>query len=109
MSATFKQNGELIDYTNPSSSVGLDYGAVVDLDTRIGIVTADIAASGTGTLAVTGVYELPAINTAAFTLGQEVYWNGTALTGNGANLTPAGWCVAAKAETATVVSIKLIG
>ena len=110
MSSGFKYEGVNIPYTNPSSSVAIAYGSVVDLDTRIAIAAATIAASAAGNLVTEGVFEIAAINTAAFTVGESLYWNGTALTNDGTgNLTPAGWCVETKAETAALARVKLIG
>lgn len=106
---TYIRKGDVITYTNPSSSDAIVKGQVVGLTTRIGIAVEDIAASGTGALAVSGVWKFKAENDAAFTVGAALYWDATAheMTATNTSDTPAGWAVAPKAETATVCYVKI--
>ena len=108
---TYIRKGDVITYTNPSSSDAIEKGQVVSLTTRIGIAVEDIAASGTGALAVSGVWKFDAENDAAFTVGAALYWDVTAreitATDAGANEIAAGWAVAAKDGTATTCYVKI--
>lgn len=69
------QRGDALDYTPGSAKSA---GNVVVQDSLVGIVIADIAASGaqaTGSLAITGVYLVPKSNSQAFVAGASVYWD----------------------------------
>lgn len=109
--AIYKQPGKTITYTNPSAVAEIPYKTIIDLDTRVGIAAETIAAGGSGSVEVEGVYEFPAINTAAFDQGQELYWDAVAekITNDGTDNTPAGWAFAAKLQAGTTVSVKLKG
>lgn len=100
--------GVTIPYTNPNPAA-IAYGAVVDLDTRIGIAAETIAVGATGSLCVEGVHELPANNSLAFSVGEPLYWDPVAgeLTSNGVGLTPAGWCTAPKLLAGTTARVKI--
>ena len=106
--ATYVDTGEVILYTTVNA---VDKGDVVSLTTRIGIAAEDIAALGTGPVAVEGVYEAPANATLVISTGDAVYWdvddgnvNKTA-----ENNTPAGWAVEPCGNGDTTVKIKLLG
>lgn len=108
MSANFIQDGATITYTN-GGVAAIAYKDVVDLGTRIAVAAEAIAVGASGSISVVGVYELPAINTAEFAQGDEVFWDGVAgkLTNTPGDLSRAGWCVEAKAETGTTARIKI--
>jgi len=101
------QRGEILNYP---ASADIQYGAVVALSTRIGIAREEIASGDTGSVAVTGVWELPAVSGTAFTVGEALYWDATnsCLTTTSDSNTPAGWCFEAK-ESATTTAIVKIG
>lgn len=101
------QKGETIDYINPGAAIA--YGAVVNLGSRIGIAGEAIAVGATGSVHVTGVFELDAINNAAFAVGDTLYWDPVAL-----NLTnvavgniPAGWATETKLLASAVARVRL--
>ena len=101
------QNGETIDYKN-TGSTKIAYGDVVSLTTRIGVAGEDIAAGATGSLPVTGVFELPATTSVAFSVGDTLYWNTTSKTLTKTNTDiPAGWCVEAKATSRATGKVKI--
>jgi predicted RecA/RadA family phage recombinase len=74
--AQFIHDGCAIDYT-PTAAVTA--GDVIVQGDLVGVARLDIAAGALGSLAVTGVYDLP--KTAgvgeAITAGAKVYWNAT--------------------------------
>lgn len=100
----FVQPGNIMDYQNSGSPILS--GSVVVLGSRIGIAIVDIPTSSSGSVALKGAVELPAVNNAAFSQGDDLYWSGTALT-----KTPtaayAGMCFEPKAETATKAVVRL--
>lgn len=104
----FIQKGDTIDYTNPGLAP-IQYGSVVNLTTRIGVAGENIAVGATGSLHVAGVFELPAVNNAAFTVGQQLYWDPVAqvLTDVAQNNIPAGWATEPKAQAATTARVKI--
>ncbi|RGX53824.1 DUF2190 family protein [Anaerotruncus sp. AF02-27] len=108
--ATYIQKGDAINYKNEGSDT-IKYGDVVVLTDRIGIAACDIPVGENGAISLTGVYEEAAENTAAFTAGQQLYWNATdkKLTAtkaeSGAIL--AGIAIEAKATAGTKVLFRL--
>lgn len=101
------QKGDVIDYTNPGPD--LAYGDVVNLTTRIGVSAEAIAAGATGSVEVVGVYELPAINNAAFAVGDALYWDPVAsnITNVQAGNIPAGWATEPKLLAGTTARVKI--
>jgi len=104
----FFQKGDVIDYTNPGPTP-IQYGDVVNLTTRIGVAGENIAVGATGSLHVAGVFELPAVNNTAFTVGQQLYWDPVAqnLTDVAQNNISAGWATEPKAQAVTTARVKI--
>lgn len=75
--ATYWQRGEAIDFTNGTGSK-IDANEVVLLGSRLGIAGTDIPNGETGSLIVSGVFELPkdyGDSGKALSAGQEVQWD----------------------------------
>lgn len=104
--ASYVQSGEVIDYKNVGQT-NIKANDVVSLATRIGVAGCDIPVGATGSVHVEGIFDFPANNTEAFTVGQEVYWDGSSITSTETNNVPAGWVVEAKASTGTVARVKI--
>lgn len=102
------QKGDTIDYANPGI-LPIAYNAVVNLTTRIGIAGETIAVGATGSVHVTGVYELPAINNAQFAVGDTLYWDPVAgnLTNVAVGNIPAGWATEPKLLAAAIARVRL--
>ena len=105
--AVFVQKGENIDYKAPKD---IEYMEVVPFVTRVGVALENIAAGETGTVSLTGVYELPAASNLEISVGDELYWNAES---NSVNKTktggiPAGIAVSEKSAAGTSVHV-LIG
>ena len=102
------QKGETIDFTN-LGPLPILYDSVVNLGSRIAIAGETIAVGATGSLHVTGVFELPAINNAAFAVGDTLYWDPIALnlTNVGVNNIPAGWAAEPKLLAGATARVKL--
>lgn len=108
----YQQKGDIINFTNTGETM-IDAGQVVPLVTRIGYAVADIPPGTTGDVLVEGVIaDVPADNTAAFAVGDTLYWDDTnyKLTKVATdNIPTGGWCVTAKPQAGTVTAIKLVG
>jgi len=109
MATNHVQKGKVIGWINGTGAAVLS-GAAVVLGNIIGIALEAIANGLSGSVALEEVWTLPAINTAAFAVGDDLYWDATAgkLT-NVPGPVYAGMCTAAKAETGTEAEVKLGG
>jgi len=103
---TFLHDGDSIDYT-PMADVAA--GQVVVMTDLVGIAKQPIAANKLGSLAVTGVFELPKSTAAGITIGVLCYWDAanqrvsTVETGN----TYLGKCVKTADTTDPTVQVRL--
>lgn len=107
MVGTFIQKGDVIDYTNSTAS-DITYGDVVLIGSRIGIATESITKEATGSVSVVGIYELPADNTAAFSVGDVVYWDdATKKLTKTAGTYKAGFVTEPKAQANAIARVKI--
>lgn len=114
--ATFIQEAKSINYKNPSPTEAIKYGEVVALKDMIGVAAIDIAPGAVGVLTVSGAFEMDAETTAAFAVGQKVYWDSTAKTitasatgaESAANIV-AGYAIEEKAVSAAKALVKIGG
>ena len=72
----FIADGVRLNYTNSTGS-DISAGDVVVFGSILGIAVADIDNGDTGVLQVSGVFNLTALTTDTFTVGQLVYWDTT--------------------------------
>lgn len=102
------QKGVVIDYTN-ATEAAIAYGDIVTLGTRIGIAAEDIAVGATGGVKTEGVFEVPAINTEAFAVGDILYLDaeGKATKTVGALTVVMGRAVTAKLLAGTTAYVKI--
>lgn len=74
---TSVQLGDSLTYANSGSAISA--GAVVVVGEQVGIAAVDIAAtSGTGTLNMTGVFDVPKVSAAVIAQGESVIWDASA-------------------------------
>lgn len=74
---TFVELGDSLKYTNTGSAISA--GDVVVVGNQIGIAAVDIAATtGTGTLDMVGVFDVPKVSGAVIAQGEAVIWDVTA-------------------------------
>lgn len=107
--AAFWQRGEALDYINTGTSV-IEANTVITFGGRIGIAGTDILPGETGSLHVTGVFEMPKTAEGAVGMGTDVYFDGAGITdtkGDGTVL--AGYAAQAAAAGDTVILVKLAG
>lgn len=105
MKAVYTQRGETIDFVNNTGAT-IAANDVVTLTSRIGVAATEIPAGAKGALHVTGVFQLPADNTTAFTVGQSVYLATDKVSGTSSAVT-AGFVVEPKAQNAAFALVKI--
>lgn len=104
--ATFWQRGETLDYTN-STEADIPANTVVVIGDRIGVTGCDIPAGQTGSVHMTGVFEIKKTGEAAIDMGKKVYFDGTGITDTSDSATPAGYAAAAADASAEVVQVQI--
>lgn len=107
--ATYYQPGNNIDYTNPGGTE-IYAGEIVSLNgERIGVAVSDMAAGETGTIAVTGAFNLPKAAATAIKQGAAVKFDMTAgnVSTSASATVPAGWCVEDAEADDTTVLVKI--
>ncbi len=104
----FIQNGNTIDYTNSGASK-ISYGDIVTLGVRVGVAAEDIAVGATGGVNLVGVYEVPAITTEAFVVGDVLYLDATgkATKTKGSLTVTIGMAVEAKVTAGAVALVRI--
>ena len=105
--AAYWQRGESLDYKNSGNAV-IEANTIIDLKTRIGVAGTSINPGETGSVHVTGVYEIEKTVSGAIEMGAAVYFDGTGITTETSG-TPAGYAAAAAEAGAAVVLVKLLG
>lgn len=117
--AEFWQRGESIDYTN-SGAAKIEENEVVVFGSRVGIAGTVIPVGATGSLVMTGVFEMDKKDSTAINAGTEVYWNpdstapGITTSSNDGAQTPTaypyvGYATEAAAADDTTIKVKLLG
>ena len=107
--AVFVRDGDIISYTNASSSVTISCGDVVVFAGSIGVAETDILPLAVGAVRVTGVFTLPGNNNLEIAVGDLVYWDvddGNVNKTSASNI-PAGFAVTAKTTTGTTVNVRI--
>ena len=108
MATNMIQNGNKMTWSNGTGS-DVSSGDLVNVNGTFGVALVDIANGASGTLAMEGVFEIPAINTAVISQGNPVYY--VASTGKGSPVAGdqkyIGLAWETKAEAGTTVLVKL--
>lgn len=101
----YVQPGEVIDYANSGSDIAV--GAAVAIGDRVGVAAVDIPKNTTGSVAMTGVFEL-AKDAAAITQGAAVYLSSGKISATNAGTDPvAGYAFAAAKAADSVALVAL--
>jgi len=112
MSNTYRGSGHRRPYTN-ATSTAIESGDVVDMVDDMGIALTDIAATGddgdSGELEVSGVHELAAGSSATWSIGDTLYWTGSALTATASGSVQIGIAHTAKLNGQTTNQVLLNG
>lgn len=106
--AIYTQEGKIVPYLNQGDQP-IKYRDIVVLKDIIGVAVTDIAQGAVGSLQISGVFEMPAEATAAFAVGELLYWNSTdnLVTVTAADNKKIGVAVAAKAAAADKATVKI--
>lgn len=103
----YKNLGDSIQYT---ATADVSAGDLLIIGSLAGVAAVDIADGDTGTVSITGVYDLTKGDTAtAYTQGEALYWDATTskITNTATSNTKIGTCVVPAATAATIVTVKL--
>ena len=114
--AVYWQRGETLDYTNTTEEK-IEAGTVLSFGGHIGVAGMDILPRETGSVDVTGVFEMQKTAEGAISMGTDVYFDGTGITTaatDGKTTGPAayplaGYVIQAVAAGDAVVLVKLAG
>lgn len=101
--AEFWQRGEALDYIN-STNATIPNNTLVQIGDHLGVTGTTIEPGQTGSLHVGGVWEIKKTGTAAITMGQTVYFDGTGITDakdDGATTNPTGVTIDTPTVTVT--------
>lgn len=118
MATNYKQDGDIIDWTNGGSAKSSGDVVVIGSngDALIGIALTDIAGSATGSVALEGVFEVPKVSAAVIAQGEYVIWDASAGAFDDNAATPASGDVSeaaiaweAAGNGVTTIQVKLIG
>lgn len=111
MATTFRKPGDRLTKTVPTGGVSSGDVNVIRSGATglIGVWLDDYSAAASGVLLLTGDHELPAVNNAAFAVGDLLYWDDSAnkLTKTATGNTRAGTCTATKATAGTTGRVLL--
>ena len=98
----YVNNGDIIDYTNPSSSATIAAGTPILQGQVFGVAADPILPSRLGALIVRGLFDLPKSTAAstAIAVGAKVYWDATnsLVTGTASTNVEIGKCVKAAVD-----------
>lgn len=118
MATNYLQPGDVIQYT---AGADISSGDAVVINNMLGVALVDIANGETGSVALRGVFTMPAVSAAVITRGETMTWDVSANSGAGAfdddAATPAtgdltGACAVAWADSGngdTTVQVLLTG
>lgn len=73
MAKNYVSEGDVLDFTNAGAAIAS--GAVVAMGKRIGIAVADIPTGSTGSVSVTGVWNVAKAPADDIQLGEPLYWD----------------------------------
>jgi len=103
----YVQEGDVLDYK--AGATGVVSGLMVAMGKRVGIALRDIAPHETGSVAVTGVWNVAKLPTDVVVQGDVLYWDADdfRLTITEGTNTPAGYAAASAGNGAATVLIKI--
>ena len=104
--AKFINNGATIPYT---ATAAVKYNDIVAMASCVGVALEDAELGETITLAISGVFEMPAATNVAINVGDKVYYDKAQgiVCKTVENNAPAGVAVSAKATAGAVVRVKI--
>lgn len=76
MATNYVNDGQVITYSNSGSAISS--GDVVIINNIVGVALVDIANGASGSVAIEGVFTVPAVSAAVISQGEAVIWDATA-------------------------------
>lgn len=77
MATNYIQPGEVIEWTNGTGSA-VTADSVVRVGNILGVALVDIASTATGSVQITGVFEVPKVSGAVIAQGESLTWDASA-------------------------------
>jgi predicted RecA/RadA family phage recombinase len=74
MAKNYIQPGEVIDWTNATGGTKTS-GSVIALGQTLGVALVDIANGATGSVQISGVFEVPKVSAAVIANGESLVWD----------------------------------
>lgn len=108
MRATYWQRGEALDYKNTTTST-IPANTVIPIASRIGIAGNDIEPGQTGTIHVTGVFDIAKVDADKISMGTLVYFSEDGITATSAGNVPAGYAAHDSEAGTKTILVKLLG
>ena len=105
--AEYWQRGESLDYTNTTEQK-IEANTIVSFGSRVGVVGTPLLPKETGSVLVTGVFEMPKSSSNAINMGTTVYFDGKGITEAQGEVI-AGYAVRAAEATDSIILVKLLG
>lgn len=109
LATNYVNSGDIIDYTNPSSSATIAAGTPILQGQVFGVTADPILPSRIGALIVRGLVDLPKSTSAstAIAVGAKVYWDATnsLVTGTASTNVEIGKCTKAAADGDALVRV----
>lgn len=104
--ASYIQQGDTINFTN-NTSKDIFYGDVIKIGSRVGIAATNIPIGAIGTLSIVGVYEILAVKTEEFKVGDKLYLNEEGLITKTVGDIYVGFAVEDKAQSSSLSIVKI--
>jgi predicted RecA/RadA family phage recombinase len=108
MATNYVQEGNVITYT---AGADISSGNVLVIGTRVGVALTDIANGDTGSVQMSGVFNVACLGTDVVTQGAVLYWDSDPgqATLTSTDNTLMGYAFAASGDGVTTVDVKLNG
>ena len=106
--ASYRNAGEVIEYTNSGAST-IEHGEIVAIGSiGVGVVAAPIKAGETGRVHVVGIWEFPKTTSLSISYGDALYFSTSTNKVTKTNTdVPCGFAIAAAASDAETVMVRL--
>lgn len=108
--AEYWQRGEAIDFVNTTDKA-IEANTILSFGDHIGVAGTTILPGATGSLHVSGVFEMPKTSANEIAEGKNVYFDGNGITdeASGESANPVGYAIQAAKAADTIIYIKLLG
>lgn len=108
--AEYWQRGETIDFINATDKI-IEANTIIALGDHIGVAGTNILPGKTGSLHVSGVFEMPKTGTNEIAGGTNIYFDGEGITDTASKegTKPIGYAIQTAKAADTTIYIKLLG